>query len=98
MSSGSVAPLQLSLALLVSILAGKLSKVFYCRDFLKGVLTSHLLHEVNSFSVSVHVVFTSILGGNRPNNIVAAYKAFAAAGTSEGSERGTVVVSVSCQL
>lgn len=85
-SRGSVAPLQFPLVLLVSILAGNLSKVFLCRDFLRGILTLHLVHEVNSFNVSVCVVFTSVLGGNCPNDTVAAYKAFAAAGTSE-SER-----------
>lgn len=87
-SRGSVAALQFSLAPLVSILAGKLSKVFHRRDFLRGILTLHLLHEVNNFNVGIPVVFISVLEGNCPNDTVAAYKAFAAAGTPESSTWG----------
>lgn len=54
------------------------------RDFLSSILTSHLLCAINSFNF--HVIFTSVLGGNCPSNITAAYKAFAAAGSSAGSE------------
>ena len=74
MSNGSVAPFQFSLDLLVSLLAGKLCKVFHCRDFLSSILTLHLLHELNSFNVSVRVVFTSVLERSCPNNIIAVYK------------------------
>jgi len=72
MSWRNAAPLQFSLALLVSILASKLSEAVECRDLLRGMLTLHFLHEVNSSNVSVCVVFTSVLGGDCTNHVVTA--------------------------
>lgn len=60
--------------------------MFYPRDSLSCILTFLLLHQVNSSNISACVVFTNVLGRNCPNNTVAGYKAFAAAGSSGSSK------------
>lgn len=86
------------LAVLLSFVSLLLASL--ARGFLRRILTQRLLHAINR--VSVHGILPSVLGGHWPSNITAAYKAFAAAGSSDGSEHSgkpetaAVMIPVSC--